>query len=128
MTTSAEVLSRIEQENLANNEKYIKTDIYSAQEGETAEYSSSQTDTVFLSPSSGNKIIVTGFHIHSSGNVGEITVEFDGGDFIGKLFSSQNTRIAAGNFKKEGAVDTDVLVQGGGDSFVVMLNYIEVEA
>ncbi len=126
--TAAEVLNRLFGLNLANNEEYLKTDIYSAQEGETAKYTSSQTDTVFLSPSSGNKIIVTGFQIHASGNIGEITVEFDGGDFIGKLFSSQNTRIAAGNFKKEGAVDTDVLVQGGGDSFVVMLNYIELEA
>lgn len=126
--TAAEVLNRLFGLNLANNEEYLKADVYSAQDGVTAEYAASQTDTVLLSPSSGNKIIVTGFLIHASGNVGEITVEFDGGDFIGKMYSSQNTRIAAGNFKKEGAADTDVLVQGGGDSFTIMLNYIEVEA
>ena len=128
MPRFGEIFQGIFSVNLKNDEDFIKTDIYTAQEGVTAEYAASQTDTILISPSSGNKIIVTGFHIHASGNIGEITVEFDGGDFIGKLYSSQNTRLAAGNFKKEGAVDTDVLVQGGGDSFVVILNYIEVEA
>jgi len=128
MPRMVEILKRIFATNLANNEEYLKTDIYTAQEGETAEYAASQTDTVLLSPSSGNKIIVTGFLIHSNGSVGEITIEFDGGDLIGKAYTSQNTRVTAGNFKKEGTADQDVLVQGGGANFLVMLNYIEVEA
>lgn len=128
MTSPVAILKRVLGINLVNNEEYLKTDIYTAQEGEVQEYSASQTDTVLVSPSSGNKIIVTGFHIHANGSVGEAYIEFDGGSLIGKLYSSQNTRLAAGNFKKEGAVDTDVLVQGGGTNFVVMLNYVEVEA
>ena len=128
MPNYGEIFQRIFSVNLKNNKSFIQTDIYTVQDSVVEEYLASQTDAILLSPSSGNKIIVTGFNIHANAAIGEIYLEFDGGELIGKFYTSQNTRLNEGNFTIEGTEGQDVLIQGGGDAFTISLNYIEVEA
>jgi len=124
-TSTIEILNRLFGYNKANDQEYLKVDPQRSIKTFTGEFSNSQTDTSIISPNSGNKIIVEYILIHSNGNVGEIDLDFDSGDKIGKLYTSQNTRILLNNLTKEGAIDKDVLLNGGGDSFFVAIGYTE---
>lgn len=119
------ILNRLLGSNKANDQNFLRVDPQRSVTTFTNEYSSSQSDTAIISPSSGNKIVVEYVFIHANGNVGEIDLDFDGGDKIGKLYSSQNTRLSMNNLTKEGDVDQDVLLNGGGDSFFIAVGYIE---
>lgn len=128
MPNFGEIFQRIFSVNLRNDKSFIQTDIYTAQESVVEEYLAPQTDTVLLSPSSGHKIVVTGFSLHSKADVGEVRLEFSDGSLIAKLYSERVLAgTNAGNFVIRGKGEQDILVQGGEDAFIVSLNFIEVE-
>lgn len=127
MASAVEVLKNLLVQNLVNGRKSLIIGTNRDASSFSNEYTTSQTSNSIISPSSGNKIIILGYFIHASGSIGEVDLDYSGGDIIGRCYTSQNTRVFASNTRIEGPVGEDVVLSGGGDSFFVQLNYVEVE-
>jgi len=127
MATADEILNQLLKVNQENGKRTLVVGTNRDSSSFTNEYTTSQSSTAIISPSSGNRICTFGFLIHASGNIGTISLDYSGGNHIASLYTNTGNKIQAHNLNIPGPVDEDVEVDGGGDSFMVLVNYAELE-
>ena len=81
-----------------------------------------------ITPSSGNKIIIKDVFMQIDANKGKMNLDFDDGEKIARLYSSQFHRVSFTNMTIPGNKDAKVQFTGdvGSDNLFVVINYIEV--
>jgi len=118
--------------NLINGKRAILVDAQSI-ESTYSEEITDDSDSVLISPSSGNKITVKDVYMFANGNHGQINIDFNNdGAPIARLYSSQFKRLSAAALTKTGDVDQEVEFSmedslGADDKVFVLINYIEEE-
>ena len=93
----------------------------------TKVYSEDLTNEVLISVGADNRCIVTDVYLSVDDNVGAIEVDFENGDPIARLYSSQFNRFAFNDSKNAGGTGEDVIISGDittDNELFVKINYV----
>lgn len=103
---------------------------YGAKTTFTEVYNSDVSETI-IEPAEGNSLIVTDAYLAVDSNSGKISLDFENGDPISRLYSSQFHRVSLREISIEGSENDGVVLDADisdGDELIVIIAYVEVEA
>jgi|Wag4MinimDraft_13_1082653.scaffolds.fasta_scaffold06172_3 ethanolamine utilization cobalamin adenosyltransferase len=114
--------------NIANGRKAVLTETQLIESHFSEEYTTAQTDTAIITPSAGNRLIITDVAIHTNATTGVVELDLDGAK-VARLYSSVNNRFAPQVKSGTGAVDQPLTLTTttGTNKVFVSVNYIEIE-
>ena len=117
-------------ENTLNNVKALSVDTALHKFSKSTRLTTN-TSTVFITPSAGNQIVVQSVYISTEAVGGEARIEFTNGEEILPLFIDNRNKVAAGDFNQVGAIDDTVTLvvegtNGTSDTFFGV-SYLEIE-
>lgn len=119
---------KVAKENLKNGVIGLCVDIHTIESTFSEVYESEDVDRDILEPSDGNKIVVNNIVIASSGNIGEVKLDFPSSEkIIARLYSSQFNRVVIHEMTVDGDIDEPVhlIADTANESLFVNIGYME---
>ncbi len=115
--------------NQKNDRESVLVDTRSIESSHSEVIDEAKTNHVLISPASGNRIVVRGVFLLADDDIGPVSVDFEDGDAIARMYTSQFKKISLTNMTLEGGENEDVRITGGQSDkeLFVIINYIEEE-